>query len=196
MARVKWDFEGVSQREEQEFYRLLISGGSEEQATPAAAVGGFVGKPAPNDNAAGSSGDERSKLLGRVLGNNQTLHRNTAFEVVNEDERFWLPSTEWMLSYQEGGLSMEEAIEGAVEAEDLKVLELTFGRTTEQIVPNGLTSKNTILWWREGVPGARLTLAVDAPEAGPHEILTAFLYEPRDGYRSTGAERRRDRRSD
>ena len=177
MARVKWDFEGVSEREEQEFYRLLISGGAEEQPRPAAAVDGFVGKPTPDDSETKAGDAEQSKLLGRILGTNQTLHRNTAFEVVNDNERFWLPSTEWMLSYQEGGLSMEEAIEGAVEAEDLKVLELTFGRTTEQLVTNGLTSKNTILWWREGVPGARLTLAVESPEAGPHEILTAFLYD-------------------
>ncbi|HUG81412.1 MAG TPA: hypothetical protein VML01_07100 [Bryobacterales bacterium] len=175
LARVKWDFEGISEREEQEFYRLLISGGSESPQRPSAANSGFVGKPAPGDSPAPA--DERSALLGRILGDNPTLHRKTVFELVNENGRFWLPSTEWMISYQEGGLSQEEAIEGAVEAEALKVLELTFGRTTEQIVPNGLTSKNTILWWREGVPGARLALAIEAAQDGPHEILTAFLYD-------------------
>ena len=177
LARVKWDFEGISAREEQEFYRLLISGGTERPRTPSAANRGFVGKPAASDSADPTQSDERSGLLGQILGNNPTLHRKTVFELVNENDRFWLPSTEWMVSYQEGGLSMEEAVEGAIEAEDLNVLELTFGRTTEQIVPNGLTSKNTILWWREGVPGARLTLALEALEAGPHEILTAFLYD-------------------
>jgi hypothetical protein len=177
LARVKWDFDGISEREEQEFYRLLISGGTERPRRPSAAHRGFVGKPVPSDAAEPTQQEERAGLLGRVLGDNPTLHRKTAFELVNENERFWLPSTEWMVSYQEGGLSTEEAIEGAIEAEALKVLELTFGRTTEQIVPNGLTSKNTILWWREGVPGARITLALEAAEAGPHEVLTAFLYD-------------------
>ena len=176
LARVKWDFEGISEREEQEFYQLLISGGTESPPTPAATNRDFVGKPAPSDSVS-TSKSERSGLLGRVLGNNPTLHRKTVFELVNKNDRFWLPSTEWMVSYQEGGLSMEEAVEGAVEAEDLEIVELTFGRTTEQIVPNGLTSKNTILWWREGVPGARLTLALEAVQDGPHEILTAFLYD-------------------
>lgn len=178
MARVKWNFDGVSEREEQEFYRLLISGRRQEQPRASVSSAGFLGRPAPDEGSTDSAGDdEKAVLLGRVLGENRTLHRNTAFELVDENERFWLPSTEWMVSYQEGGLSMEEAVEGAVEAEDLRVTELTFGRTTEQMVPNGLTSKNTILWWREGVPGARLTLVLDSPEAGPHEILTAFLYD-------------------
>ena len=184
LARVQWDFERVSEREELEFYRLLISGRPPEAPAPSAALGGLLGKPAPADAAPVPDGTDpdaakqaRAGLLGRILGENPTLHRKAVFELVNADERFWLPSTEWMVSYQEGGLSMEEAVEGAVEAEDLKVLELTFGRTTEQIVPDGLTSKNTILWWREGVPGARLTFEVDAPEAGLHEILTAFLYD-------------------
>ena len=177
LARVKWDFEHVSEREEREFYRLLISGKHSRPAVPAAAAGGFAGKPAPGEPADSDHGEQWSVLLGRILGENPTLHRKSVFDLVGRDERFWLPSTEWMVSFQEGGLSYEEAVEGAVEAEDLKVLELTFGRTTEQIVPNGLTSKNTILWWREGVPGARLTLAIDAPEAGSYEVLTAFLYD-------------------
>jgi hypothetical protein len=175
---VRWDFERVSEREEQEFYRLLISGRPSQPARPPASAGGFVGKPAPAEPSGKSEqGEQRAELLGRILGENRTLHRKSVFELVDPNERFWLSSTEWMVSFQEGGLSLEEAVEGAVEAEDLKVLELTFGRTTEQIVPNGLTSKNTILWWREGVPGARLTLAVDAPEAGSYEVLTAFLYD-------------------
>ena len=184
LARVKWDFDRVSEREELEFYRLLISGRAAETPAPSAALGGLLGKPAPADAAPAphstdpdAAKQERAGLLGRILGENPTLHRRSVFELINADQRFWLPSTEWMVSYQEGGLSMEEAVEGAVEAEDLRVLELTFGRTTEQIVPDGLTSKNTILWWREGIPGARLTLEVDAPEAGLYEILTAFLYD-------------------
>ena len=184
LARVKWDFDRTSEREELEFYRLLISARPPKAPVPSAAIGGLLGKPAPADVAPALDGtdpdaakQERAGLLGRILGENPTLHRKSVFDLVNEDERFWLPSTEWMVSYQEGGLSMEEAVKGAVEAEDLKVLELTFGRTTEQIVPDGLTSQNTILWWREGVPGARLTFEVGVPEAGLYEILTAFLYD-------------------
>ena len=184
LARVKWDFERVSEREELEFYRMLISGGPAQAPVPSAALGRLLGKPVPADAATASDDadpeaakQERAALLGRILGENPTLHRKSVFNLVNADERFWLPSTEWMVSYQEGALSMEEAVEGAVEAENLKVLELTFGRTTEQIVPDGLTSKNTILWWREGVPGARLTLEVNAPKDGLYEILTAFLYD-------------------
>ena len=184
LARVKWDFERVSEREKQEFYRMLISGEPPRPAVPIAAAGRFLGKPAPDDpsgsddpSGGNDHGEQRHALLGRILGENPTLHRKGVFELVGRNERFWLPSTEWMVTFQEGGLSQEEAVEGAIEAEDLKVLELTFGRTTEQIVPNGLTSKNTILWWREGVPGARLTLGVDAPEAASYEVLTAFLYD-------------------
>ena len=182
LSRIKWDFERVSDREEREFYRLLISGRPPPQPSPhrspATSVGGLAGKPSPGEPAANpEEPEQRSMLAGRILGENPTLHRKAAFELVDKNERFWLPSTEWMVSYQEGGLSMEEAVEGAVEAEDLEVLELTFGRTTEQIVLDGLASKNSILWWREGVPGARFTLALDVPEAGPYEILTAFLYD-------------------
>ena len=72
---------------------------------------------------------------------------------------------------------MEEAIEGATEAEDLEVLDLTGGRTTQQLVPDGLTSRNTILWWREGLPGDRLVFSVNAPEAGPYEVVAAFLHD-------------------
>ena len=90
---------------------------------------------------------------------------------------FWLPSTEWMAGFEEGAPTMEEAVEGAIEAEKLEVAELTFGRTTEQIVPDGLTSKNTILWWREGVPGARLIFKIEAPEAGRYDLISAFLYD-------------------
>ncbi len=117
-------------------------------------------------------------MRGKILGENRTLQRETAFKLTDQgDAAFWLPSTEWMLSWEKGGLQGQTAVEGATEAEDLEVVELTFGRTTEQIVPDGLTSKNTILWWREGVPGAKLTFAVDAPEAGAFELISAFLYD-------------------
>ena len=148
MSRVRWDFSKLGSKEEEAFYRHLIP-------------------PDPRHAA----------LLGKILGENTTLRRKSVFSLVDGEPRFWLPSTEWMLAFQEGAPTLEEAVKGATEAENLKVLDLTFGRTTEQIVPNGIASKNTILWWREGKPGAQLTFAVDAPKAGRYEILAAFLYD-------------------
>ncbi len=171
LARVGWSFEGIDEDEERRFYRLLTP-----SAPRASARQPFMGKPAPEP--AGVDGQARASLLGRILGENRTLQRETAFAGVEDGgAAFWLPSTEWMLAYEKGGLLGKEAVEGATEAEDLEVVELTFGRTTGQIVPDGLTSKNTILWWREGVPGAKLTFAVEALEAGSYELVTAFLYD-------------------
>jgi hypothetical protein len=164
----------VSPEQEQAFYQLLAP---TPRAAAQAPAGNLLGRPAPEPETAVAA-TERAALLGEILGGNRTLQRRTAFDFIGAGSReFWLPSTEWMLSYEEGGLSGEEAVEGAVEAEDLEVVELTFGRTTEQIVPDGLTSRNTILWWREGVPGAKLTFALEAPEAGRFDIVTAFLYD-------------------
>lgn len=176
LSRVKWDFEGVNEEAEMEFYRLLIPAAKPQASSPPGGRGAAA-KPAPADSDPLDTSGERAALTGHILGENPTLQRRIVFDQVAGDPRFWLPSTEWMVSFQEGGLTMEEAVEGATEAEDLKVMELTFGRTTEQIVPNGLTSRNTILWWREGVAGAQLTFAVEAPEAGRFELLAAFLYD-------------------
>ena len=44
-------------------------------------------------------------------------------------------------------------------------------------MPDGLTSRNTILWWREGLPGNLLKFKIEAPEAGRFEIVTAFLHD-------------------
>ena len=173
LSKVKWSFEGVSAEEERAFYELLAPSPSAALSPPARSL---LGRPAPEPNAVDES--ERAALLGTILGGNRTLHRRTAFDFIGSGGReLWLPSTEWMLAYEEGGLTAEEAVEGAVEAEDLEVVELTFGRTTEQIVPDGLTSRNTILWWREGVPGAKLTFALEAPKAGRYDLVTAFLYD-------------------
>ncbi|MEX2300129.1 MAG: prenyltransferase/squalene oxidase repeat-containing protein [Bryobacterales bacterium] len=184
LSRIKWDFSDVVESEEQEFYRLLIPGaqpqaGSDDGGRPTAALANVAGRPAPSaapPDAAPSQ--EKAALLGRILGDNQTLQRKPVFEYVRDGSpAFWLPSTEWMAGFEDGAPTMEEAVEGAVEAENLKVAELTFGRTTGQIVPDGLTSKNTILWWREGIPGARLTFEVEAPEAGRYDLISAFLYD-------------------
>ena len=182
LARVKWDFSNVTEAQEQEFYRLLIPGAHPPtgRTGPSAALLKLLGRPAPSPTPpdVDAAGSEKAALLGRILGDNQTLQRKLVFSHVNEGmPEFWLPSTEWMASFQEGGPTMEEAVEGATEAEDLQVAELTFGRTTEQIVPDGLTSKNTILWWREGIPGARLTFQIEAPETGRYDVISAFLYD-------------------
>ena len=147
------------------------------QAPPVASAPFLFGRPAPSEAGSPDISNERAVLLGKVLGNNPTLQRRAAFDHVGGDPRFWLPSTEWMLRFQEGGPTLEDAVEGATEAEDLKVLELTGGRTTRQLVTDGLASRNTILWWREGLPGNHLTFELEAPEAGPYEIVAAFLHD-------------------
>ncbi len=174
LSRVRWQFPDDDPDADREFFRLLVPS---EEASPIAATPYLLGRPAPSANESRSGLEERAELLGQVLGNNPTLHRREVFDQVGGNARFWLPSTEWMLRYQEGGPTLEDAIEGATEAEDLEVLELTGGRTTKQLVPDGLASRNTILWWREGLPGNRLTLAIEVPEPGPYEIVAAFLFD-------------------
>jgi len=155
LSKVRWDFDGVSEEQEHAFYRLLAPSSASDAADKA-----------------------RASLLGKILGGNRSLQRRAVFDHVETGSaEFWLPSTLWMAAWEAGGLGDLDAVEGAVEAEDLTVADLTFGRTTEQMVPDGLTSKNTILWWREGVPGAKLTFLLDAPQAGRYEVLSAFLYD-------------------
>ncbi len=174
LSRVRWDFSEVDPEAERQFFELLVP---RLAPRPLAALPPVLGRPAPNAASGPDTGKLRATLLGQVLGNNPHLHRRAAFDQVGGDALFWLPSTEWMLRFQEGAPTLEEAVEGATEAEDLQVLELTGGRTTEQLVPDGLTSQNTILWWREGLPGDQLTFAVEAREASRYEIITAFLHD-------------------
>ena len=177
LSRVQWKFEGVTEQEERRFYELLAPvAGSAAAPRPSSAP--ILGKPAPEPSPSAEKNGERAALVGRILGNNRTLHRRTVFDLTDAGSpEFWLESTEWMLAWEEGGLLSQEAVEGAVEAEDLEVVELTFGRTTEQLVPDGLTSKNTILWWREGIPGARLSFGIDVEQSGRYEVIAAFLYD-------------------
>ncbi|MDE0627330.1 MAG: hypothetical protein OXH99_13095 [Bryobacterales bacterium] len=174
LSRVRWVFPEEDAEAERQFFELLVP---RSKPRPVASAPFALGRPAPAATGGPPIDRERAVLLGRVLGANPTLHRRAAFDHVGGDALFWLPSTEWMLRYQEGGPTIEEAVEGATEAEDLKVLELTGGRTTEQLVPDGLTSRNTILWWREGLPGHRLTFELEAPEAGRYEVIAAFLHD-------------------
>ncbi len=174
LSRVRWGFSEDDAEDEREFFELLVPG---EVPRPAASARHLLGRPAPAPSGSAEIRTERAVLLGMVLGNNPTLHRRSAFDHVGGEARFWLPSTDWMLRFREGAPTLEEAVEGATEAEELEVIELTGGRTTRQLVPHGLTSRNTILWWREGLPGDRLTFKIEAPEAGQFEVVTAFLHD-------------------
>ena len=189
LARVKWDFDGVSEEEEAQFYRLLLGldGGPSARAadTPAA----VAGKPAPTAGGLPVE-DAAAPLIARILGENRSLHRKEAFQHLSGDPRLWLDSTEWMLAFREGAGTPEEAVEGAVEAEDLEVAELTFGRTTEQMIPGGVASRDSVLIWEEGKVGAHIAFALDVPEAGSYELLGAFLYGASHGVVSISLEGR------
>ena len=78
MSRVRWDFTGVDTKAEEAFYQTLI----------------------PLEN------PKRAAVLGKILGDNTTLHRKSVFALVRGEPRFWLPSTEWMLAFQEGSPTM------------------------------------------------------------------------------------------
>lgn len=175
LARVNWDFESVSEEDEAEFYRLLLGMDGRRSARTRGDPVTLAGKPAPS--AAGLPDDDAySPLVARVLGENRSLHRKEAFRHLSGDPRLWLDSTEWMLAFREGGATSEEAVEGAVEAEDLEVVELTFGRTTEQMIPGGVASKDSVLIWEEGKVGAHVSFGLEVPSAGSYELLGAFLY--------------------
>ena len=177
LSRVRWHFDGDAPDSEAGFFRLLVPPARRALAIPAPAARFIAGRPAPASSPEETIASKRAEMLGRILGNNPTLHRRAAFDEIGGDARFWLPSTEWMLRFDATGPSIEDAVEGATEAEDLEILRLTGGRTTRQLVPDGLTSRNTILWWREGLPGNELAFALTAPEAGPFEIIAAFLHD-------------------
>ena len=175
LARVKWDFEGLSEAQEAEFYRLLLNLSSSERASMGAPTSTLLGKPAPTT---GLTLEESpyAPLIARILGENRSLHRKQAFSHLSVDPRLWLDSTEWMLAFKEGGESVEEAVAGAVEAEALEVAALTFGRTTDQAVPGGVASNNSALIWEEGKIGAHITFSVAVPQPGKYELLGAILH--------------------
>ena len=176
LARVRWDFEGVSAAEETEFYRTLLDRrGPDSASAPGGGGRHLAAKPAPASDQGGDGGPHVA-LIARILGENRTLHRREAFRHLSGEPRLWLDSTEWMLAFREGGASLEEAVEGAWEAEDLEIDRLDFGRTTEQMIPGGVASGNSALIWEEGKVGARISFAMDVPDAGRYELLGAFLY--------------------
>ena len=175
LARVNWDFDGVGEDEEAAFYRLLLGLGGGGRAAVGGGSDTLLGKPKPSGSVSLDE-DSYSPLIARILGENRTLHRREAFRHLSSEPRLWLDSTEWMLAFREGAESTEEAVAGATEAEDLEVAELTFGRTTEQMIPGGVASDNSVLIWEEGKVGAHLSFAMDVPSPGEYELLGAFLY--------------------
>ena len=175
LARVRWDFEGVSEEGEAAFYEMLLGRAGDGRADLRGAAGPVLGKPAPSSSAYLDE-DPMAPFIARILGENRTLHRKRAFNHLSTNPRLWLDSTEWMLAFREGRETLEEAVEGAVEAEDLRVTELTFGRTTEQMIPGGVASNNSVLIWEEGKVGAHITFALEVPADGRYELLGAFLY--------------------
>ena len=175
LARVKWDFDGLSEDEETEFYRLLLALTSSERASIGVPSSTVLGKPAPSAELTLEE-SPYAPLVARILGENRSLHRKQAFSHLSTDPRLWLDSTEWMLAFKEGGETVEEAVAGAIEAEDLEVAELTFGRTTDLAVPGGVASDNGALIWEEGKVGAHITFSVEVPKPGKYELLGAILH--------------------
>ena len=175
LARIQWSFEDVGEAQESEFYRLLLGIAEASSADRRTVPNSLLGRPAP-ERSASEANAGYPVFIARILGENRTLHRMEAFRHLSSNPRLWLDSTEWMLAFRRDGASQEEAVEGAVEAKDLEIVELTFGRTTEQIIPGGVASNNSALIWEEGKIGARVSFAVEAPAAGRYELLGAFLY--------------------
>ncbi len=71
-------------------------------------------------------------------------------------------------------------VEGAIEGEDLKVIEKTAGETESQDM-TGFGSPATWngdhqLWWHDNEPGARLSLGFEVPESGTYRVLLYLTY--------------------
>ncbi len=68
-------------------------------------------------------------------------------------------------------------VQGAIEAESLRVLSCSKGRTTVQetwFIPE-ICSRDAQLWWMDGDGGAELQLAVPVPASGRYRIRAAFV---------------------
>ena len=184
LAGMSWDFDGLSKEEEAAFFELLLDAAESPSAAarpnPPPAL---LGRPAPAPAAAQATdvAERQAILIARVLGGNPSLHRREAFEHLSANPRFWLDSTAWMTAYRGDAPTMQEALEGASEAEDLKIAQLTYGRTTEQTFAGGIVGNNSALLWEEGKLDARIAFELDVPQAGNYELLAAFLYGPAHG---------------
>ncbi len=65
-------------------------------------------------------------------------------------------------------------VEGAIEGEDLKILEKTGGQTEVQEVPQFRWSGGKQLWWVDGKPGDKLVLQLPIEKAGKYKITAAL----------------------
>ena len=101
LARVKWDFDGLSEDEETEFYRLLLALTSSERASIGVPSSTVLGKPAPSAELTLEE-SPYAPLVARILGENRSLHRKQAFSHLSTDPRLWLDSTELDARFQRG----------------------------------------------------------------------------------------------
>jgi hypothetical protein len=65
-------------------------------------------------------------------------------------------------------------VEGALEGEDLKILEKTGGIAERQDLIVDKWSSGAHLWWRDARPGDALALAIPVETAGTYELRAAF----------------------
>lgn len=65
-------------------------------------------------------------------------------------------------------------VEGAIEGEDLKVLEKPGGVIEIQDIPHHRWSANKQIWWRDGKPGDKLVLALPVEKAGKYALKAAL----------------------
>ncbi len=65
-------------------------------------------------------------------------------------------------------------VEGAIEGEDLKIVDKTDGETEIQDIPAHKWSGNRQLWWRDAQPGDKLTLSLPVEKAGRYKLAAAF----------------------
>ena len=66
--------------------------------------------------------------------------------------------------------SRPRKVSGAIEGEDLKVLEVSGGEVKPQEVDQYRWSGNAQLWWIDARPGDRLLLGVPVAEAGSYRV--------------------------
>jgi hypothetical protein len=71
-----------------------------------------------------------------------------------------------------------ERVEGALEGEDMKVVEATGGKTTEQTSDIWKWSAGAQLWWTDAKPGDALTLNFYAEDAGSYKVYAVFTVAP------------------
>jgi hypothetical protein len=65
-------------------------------------------------------------------------------------------------------------VEGALEGEDLEILDRPSGVIEIQDLPEHRWSGNKQLWWRDGKPGEKLVLAVPVQKAGSYVVKAAL----------------------